>query len=176
MPKLSKDIVKDISNDVNSVMVRVETLSKDIFDDKKGLVAQITANVNQQFEHAFRDYLNLFDDMLDARDFTPVPSIIAIVPAEGGNILKQDLFKKSMNLSLYCEHDKGVHKTEYYREFKITREWWEKNARGAGKLFDVLRVGLTVTMGSIAVLNPDLVPGMSVAISSIYQLAGMPWE
>ncbi|MBF0566933.1 MAG: hypothetical protein HQK89_17040 [Nitrospirae bacterium] len=134
MPKLSIDI-SNISKDVNSVITRVNALSKDILDARHD-ISELPANVNQKFQQAFRDYLNLFDDMLDARDFTPVPSIIAIVPSEEGNILMRDLFKKTMTLSLYCEQEKGVHKTNYNLEFKITREWWEKTAPVAGVLFD----------------------------------------
>ncbi|MBF0566779.1 MAG: leucine-rich repeat domain-containing protein [Nitrospirae bacterium] len=159
-PVLSMDISKDISRDLSSVIARVETLSDEIFRITQD-INRIPADVSQKVQLAFRDYLNLFDDMLEITGFTPIPSLISIIHVNDGSLLNiNNLFQIEFSLTLYCEHEKGIHTTDYHLEFKIPRAWWRKTLPVAGKLFDMLRVGLKAAPYVVALVDPTLWEGM----------------
>ncbi|MBF0466937.1 MAG: leucine-rich repeat domain-containing protein [Nitrospirae bacterium] len=159
-PELSMDISKDISRDVSSVIARVEALSDEIFRVKKDL-NEMPAEVTQKVQLTFRDYLNLFDDMLEISGFTPIPSLISIIHVNNKSILKiNNLFEIEFILAFYCEYDKGIHKTDYHLDFNIPKEWWRKTLPVAGLLFDTLRGGLKAAPYVVSLVDLTLWAGM----------------
>ncbi|MBF0566580.1 MAG: hypothetical protein HQK89_15240 [Nitrospirae bacterium] len=175
-----------ITRYLSSVITRVDALSDSLSEytiDVKQGIKEIPASVSQQFQLAFRDYLNLFNDMLDARDFTPVPSIIAIVPVDGGSVftrditvLARDIFQERLTLTLYCEHEKCDRNPVYKLQFRLTREWWEKTAPVAGVLFDVLRAGLIAASAGTLLFAPALWATMKDAATAMKEFANLANE
>ncbi|MBU1626186.1 hypothetical protein KKB18_02360, partial [bacterium] len=112
---------------------------------------------NQAFFFQFimqqnRELLNWIDMLLDARDFTPIPSIFILSPVKKSIFNPQRFFEQEYVFMPYCEDEKQIHRVDYSKSFKAPKEWWIKAAPILSVMVKVLTFSASVTLAGMPII------------------------
>ena len=167
-----KDGVRQIAGDVMTLLVEVDKISGKV-DEVRDQGKNLPAEIGQQIELKLRDYLGLFDEMLDNRDFNSAPAVVSIVPADGSRFDPRRLFNKQCKVIPYCEHKGGVHPVGFSVSFKKPKVWWQKTALKLAIGLQVLSAGVRIACAGLPLaVDPKLFEAMKNEVGFMKELAG----
>jgi internalin A len=157
---------------VRSVLVRINGVA-DSVEEIKSTTEQLPATIGQQVDLAFRDYLDVLNEMLDNRDFSSAPAIVSIIPADGSKFNPKSWFNKEYILRPYCEYEGGVHNTDFSVTFKKPKKWWEKTAPKLALGVKLLSAGLRIGFAGLPMgVDANLFDEMKSEVGFMKELAG----
>lgn len=163
---------KKFGKNVRSVLVRINGVA-DSVEEIKSRTGQLPATVGQQVDLAFRDYLDVLNEMLDNRDFSSAPAIVSIIPADGSKFNPKSWFNKEYILRPYCEYEGGVHSIDFSVTFKKPKKWWEKTAPKLALGVKLLSAGLRIGFAGLPMgVDANLFDEMKNEVGFMKELAG----
>jgi len=143
LKEVVKEGVKQIASDIMSLLVEADKISRQV-EGIRNQGEKLPAEIGQQVELKLRDYLGLFDEMLDNRDFNSAPAVVSITPVDKSKFNPANWFEKEYVLRPYCEDIDGVHPVDFSKRFKIPPVWWQKVAPKLVTAIKVLSAGLKI--------------------------------
>jgi hypothetical protein len=158
MKEATKEAVREeisqVGKDLMSLLVAVDKVLQ-VTEEIREKGEKLPARIGQEVDTRLRDYLRVFDMMLDDRDFTSAPGVVSLVPADRSPFNPMNWFAKRYLLTPYCESDTGVHPVEFKVPFKKPPAWWEKTAPGLAFGLKVLSAGLSIGCAGLPLAMGD---------------------
>jgi len=145
----------------------------DQVDSLKEQDKAIDAELKQRIDQGFRSHLNIFNEILDNRDFNSAPAIVSIVPLDGTKWNPQNWFENKYDIVPYCEFENETHQIENVcTPFKMPRKWWEKTAPKLAIAVKVLSAGVKIACAGLPVgVDPELFKTMKNEVGFMKELA-----
>jgi hypothetical protein len=112
-----------IGSSIKDVVWRIDDLIKK-FEPGVDIDAK-SIQLGQQY---CRELLGSLAQLLDSRDFTPIPSVFTITPVERGKWNPRKIFEMEYRWTPFCEHEMGFHNIGFSVPFRAPRNWWYKSA------------------------------------------------
>ena len=157
---------------VRSVLVRINRITNSV-EEIKSRTGQLPATIEQQVDLAFRDYIDVLNEMLDNRDFSSAPAVVSIIPADGSKFNPKSWFNKEYILRPYCEYEGGVHNINFGITFKKPKKWWEKTAPKLALGVKLLSAGLRIGFAGLPMgVDANLFDEMKNEVGFMKELAG----
>lgn len=112
--------------------------------------AALPAQFQQEAQLKLHEYLALTSQMLDNRDFTAAPGLIAIRAQDRRPWNAADYFQQTYLLTPYCECPGNIHPIlDGQVPFRKDRAWWAKSAHWIARGTKLLSVGIQLALAGM---------------------------
>lgn len=112
--------------------------------------AALSAEFKQEAESKLHDYLALMSQMLDDRDFTAAPGLIAVRTKDRSAWNPVGYVKQTYVLVPYCESEGKIHACEDgHVEFTKDKAWWRATAPWIARSTKLLAAGLQLAFAGM---------------------------
>ncbi len=169
-PEWAEPLIKDVM----SVVALGEKTYDEAVKIRKG-VEELPAELAQEIELSLKEYLRLFDEMLDNREFASAPGIVGIGLLPGKTIKPSNWFNQEYVLTPYCEFESAIHRcTDASVVFEMPRVWWEKTAPKLSLGLRLLSTGLKIGFAGLPLgVDAALFTAMKDEVGLMKELAGL---
>ena len=179
-----REELRPLVEDMKSSLIWIDkTYSEAIAIREQG--KKLPARIAQEVQMKLRDYLGLFNELLDNRDFNPAPAIVAIRPVDGSAFNPKNWFEKKYELVPYCECEQEVHPVNFSVKFEKPKIWWVKAAPWLSGGIKVFSAGVKIACAGLPMVTPKLFEAMKNEAEFMKELADelesdaeldMPWK
>ncbi len=115
--------------------------------------SDVTAEFRQLASSMLEEYLSRMGDLLDDRDFTAAPGLIAVTTKNRSRWNPASYFRQTYSLIPYCEFEGGIHPCEDATvDFTKDQMWWTKTAPIVSSASKLLVAGLLLSYASVPIL------------------------
>ncbi len=142
--------------------------------DLQKLNETLPLELKEQIDMSLRDYCGVINEMLDNRDFNPIPAIVTIAPKNKSAWNPQNWFENEFVITPYCEcSNEEMHSVKDAKViFKKSKKWWLKTAPKLSLGFKVLSAGIKIYLTGLPLtLGDKKYEGIKYEVNFMKELA-----